>query len=90
MPVAPCPCLPVLQFAISVHDDPSYCSTLTVLPGSIQPPIDKAAVCIPQPAAKFVFSFKSAFSAQLVPFHSSVSCLLVPPPSNPAVDVPAH
>ena len=49
--------LPVLISAISVQDEPLYCSTLSLVPGS--PPAPIAAVYIPKLPKEYLFVFIS-------------------------------
>jgi hypothetical protein len=65
---------PVLISVISDQLVPFQDSTkLEVgLPGEGKPPIFKAAVCVPTPAADILAEFKSFTSVQLVPSQVSV------------------
>ena len=65
-------CLAVPILLTSVQEVPFHNSVFAVF-GGVHPPAATADVAIPNPVKSDLASFKSATSAQLVPFQSSVT-----------------
>jgi hypothetical protein len=81
-----------LNLPPDVQVEPLYSSVAPVI-GGILPPKAKAAVCVPQPAKRYLAVFKFVgLDVQVDPSYSSVAPVTggtVPPKAKAAVCVPA-